>query len=468
MSEVAALEEDAKVILESMVPWELVAEFWTLSEALTARLVSTAWLEAIENLSPTICARVLSEKLQRNNIFLFHDTSRWKDAGNDDWRVTETLFPTTTTTTTSTMTTSVSNFSSILHCFRVCKYFPNEVVVAFNGKYGRHLLPTHLNDQSGSDAILYEKCYGSECTTCRFRIPLASTRSVADEDLTDRRRSNTRRRRIDDESSDDGGGDDLDDDHQSSHIMDIDSHFTIEDEKDRRLDLKQYYHSCVPNLPPGLTCPVCRCSDERTLLLSEFSYPSVPGGEARHPCHMRLTFTPDDDDVDDETGLDEDGAVQQQLRKRKRGENNINIKDPFPPPMYQDMGIPIETRPLLFKQDAKHVLSLHCVKCQRFGMLAPAAPCMHSQFPCQKRGVLEMIGPTLRRTYPTKLGGCFVRTTCSAADCYKPTLCQECARLTFHRTFERNDAVRWTSHCIRCRTTFCADHAWQSTCCCHI
>lgn len=95
--------------------------------------------------------------------------------------------------------------------------------------------------------------------------------------------------------------------------------------------------------------------------------------------------------------------------------------------------------------------SLHCTYCERFMVVQPIALCYDPRFEClQHRQAL-------------------VSRRCSFPNCNRATLCNECAGRIRHPPRRDGEAtIAHQSHCAKCGTYFCREHAWQSTCCCHL
>jgi len=311
----------------------------------------------------------------------------------------------------------------LLRFMRVLKYLPKCVAVCYNGKYGRHCqvvdvtttyrrhrIPTRDSPYFTTYALAepLPRCRRGKkngCPTCQMRIPSVEntasgssggigTDDDGDDDVREENASDDDDELEHNAAEDENGGDDGEEEASRTSDLEvgpnIDDYFRIElAGGERRLVLDTYYASCVPNLPSHLVCPRCRVRDRRTLLLSEFSYRSEPGTDRADPRVAPLTFTPaellEDDDLDSEADdNEEDGAEIEhggspaRCRKRKR-EAASSPSEPFPPRQYFDAFIPREEDPAEPEEfippppsDCKWAVSIHCVSCRDFGVIAPA------------------------------------------------------------------------------------------------
>lgn len=354
-------------------------------------------------------------------------------------------------------------FRSIFHILRQC--LPMEVAVAFNAKYGRHCIPLKWNTETNqAEPQLYDACCKKKCRTCKFPIPADVTVDAK-----------------------------------------IHSLIQIQNKNGKPLDLKHFYNKCIPNLPSNLTCPSCRCTDKRTLVLSTYSYPSSAGGR-----NTLLTFTPrdvddessdessSDTDNDDDDEQEDDYAVEPQRKKQRLDkEQNDDAASSFAfPPVYEDLALPTKWEPLERTPDAKHVIAIHCVSCQKFGMVAPAGPCCNDNFPCHERTRQVTIAARA-----ATIGGVFMRRKCSNEACLHAVSCEACSRAVEHPMFDRdiveasesgeasddndngNEAddddagdsatdgnamiVNHKTRCQTCNLRYCNECAWLSTICHH-
>jgi len=210
--------------------------------------------------------------------------------------------------------------------------------------------------------------------------------------------------------------------------------------------------------------------------------------------------------------------VPTQVKNDNIGEDNNTNNSMYPPLSFQDLAIPIDGDPIANNADdnddsgddtagtlrpplqqppplhpkprVKHVMSIHCIQCQQFAMIAPAGLCWSSRFSCLTRSKSfptprPQIQPTLcsskRRallanqeaasktvngdddgekkeqgfattsattsataagtktadaaTTTTRMGGMLVRTSCSEANCHRPVFCHECSHATQHANY---------------------------------
>ena len=262
------------------------------------------------------------------------------------------------------------------------------------------------------------------------------------------------------------------------------------------------------NLPPDVTCPMCRVTDRRTLILASGSYQSDSG--ARTPTQHLSTFTPildvqeeeeeeavgalvrsdpeedhpssDEDDSDDppapeartasrvERKQQQESLPQRDLKRRRTDVVKEDSSLSFPP-RYNDPGIPMRQRPIPYDADGKHFLSIHCSHCEQFAILTPVTTCWNANFPC------HLVGSQIPNDkYGTIVGGMLVRSQCSASDCTQATLCRACQSTHLHLPYGSNanddtiseqEKVTLSSHCPTCQESYCTDHAWHSTVCHH-
>jgi hypothetical protein len=462
----SSLDEDISAVL----PWGVIAEYCSFGQVLQTRLVCRPWCEAIgEGLSLSFCVRHLSRCLTERNVYLLSDldsnsnnnnNNGWKDSATQSNHATLTTVLQQKQQSTTGPTDSDSTFlDQLLRVFRVAQHLPQQVAVAFNGKYGRHCLPLAWDAELQTSGIQsYPSCCRrkQKCPTCRLKL----TRLIQDQTTAAA---------------------------QGSTSISIDDHLELRNKRGP-IDLRCYAPKCIPNLPPDLTCPLCRTTDQRTLVLSEFSYKSEPGAATDRPSHVFLTWTPqmeedNDNDDDDDDGSsrsgDDDGHRQEAgtgtgrvspaHKRQKTGpsSNTTTTARPHPfPPMYDEMAIPVRNEPIRLKSDCKHAISLHCSKCRNFGIFAPAGVCWNRGFVCHERGRHLEEDP-----HGTLLGGVLVRTKCSLPDCHRPVSCLHCAHHPWHRRYEQfygtTLPIRHTSHCNECEQTYCDEHASVSTVCRH-
>lgn len=401
-------------ILVSLLPWGFISEFLTLSEILVTRQVSHVVADAVHDVSPQKCGALLEEALRMRNIHLLPYRS-WDRATQDRSTVTDMLI--------RDVDEHTASLDGMLRCFRVLKYLPKQVAVAFSGKYGRHCVPMEWDPiAEQTQPRLHDACSRRRCGTCRLRIPVCDDSQV-----------------------------------------EINAHIQIENKHGERMDMTRFYNTCVPNLPPDLICPSCRRNDERTLVLSTVSYRSGASASGR----MLLTYTPHPKDDDTEEDSDSDGQ-QEETPKRKKQKMKKPASFAFPY-MHEDVALPTRWEPLNRADDVKHGIAIHCMSCEQFGVVAPADPCMDIRFPCHDRKRNVMVGK-----YVSTVGGIFVRTKCSNQDCNHPVSCEACSRHVTHPAYERETHSRpeaayvYKNRCQSCDLTYCSACSWLATICHHL
>jgi hypothetical protein len=414
-----------------------------------------------------------------------------------------------------------------------------------------------------SQPRLFQECTRDNCPTCHIRLPtIRATNQKEDEHEPEQKMAaistpTSRRAQGQEESllsSPQGQEDGVEHPQHAAEettLLDYDIHDSIQivsgEAEGRFLDLKQYTNQCIPNLPSDLMCPVCRCTSQRTLLLSEFSYrgdPATSGPDELSPLGYRsctvLTLTPAAastpcaDAPQDEAKAKPatvDRGEDVACKKRPRiepleevfGDKTSSLASSlFPPRPYQDLAIPIQNDanettdaavvPLQPKPYIKHGISIHCVQCQKFAVLAPAGLCWSSRFPCLTRfkkldNQFAATKDKQQRQQAYHVGGMLVRTACSEPNCVRPVFCHDCSHATFHAPypFENNRAttsaaaaaapsrqqeaqgnndpvqqhttptpmrgrmiqLQHSSRCDSCKLDYCPAHAWLSTVCHH-
>lgn len=422
--------------LRNEISWEWVAEFLTLQDMLSSRVVCKEWNQSLEEtLSPRQCGIWLSRRLLRDNLYLTDKLGLWKDASNESIEMMARVL------TLNESVNVVSPLKTLIGILRVVKFFPNQAAVAFSAPYGRHCIPLHWDDNI--ETVLpteYEACHRGEqvCAACRLvnRIP---------------RRTNFRGEPTDDC---------IDDfyDILRGDTAAADGANTVDPFE--YVELKKYYPSCAPNLPPDLICPVCRVSTERTLQLTEVSYASTEESSTWNT--VKLSFTPVRDNENTNANVAQT-TITRQRRNNGSWRDQLYAADSFPPAPYRDVNIPIDYSPPRFA-NAKHCLAIHCDHCHQFGILAPVAVCGQGQFRCEDRLRYVDFGKERSLT-----GAIFVRQQCSHRFCNRPTLCHRCCRTNVHRNDDTTNGLTTTmqSHCETCQITFCTEYHWQSTCCHH-
>jgi hypothetical protein len=417
--------------LGNEISWEWVAEFLTLQDMLSSRAVCKEWKQSLEEtLSPRQCGIWLSRRLLRENLYLTDNLGLWKDASNESIEMMARVL--------THDNNSILPVRALIDTLRVVKVFPSQAAVAFSAPYGRHCIPLHWDDNIETVVPTeYEACHrGGEqaCAACRLvnRIP---------------RRTNCHNEPTDDCI------DDFYDILRGGTAAGATSNEYVE--------LKKYYPSCTPNLPPDLTCPVCRVSAERTLQLTEVSYASTEESSSWNT--VKLSLTPVRDNTDTNANAN---ATQARITRQRRNDSwrdQLYAANAFPPAPYRDVNIPIDHPPQR-AANAKHCLAIHCDHCRQFGILAPVAVCGQGQFRCEDRLRYLNFGTDRSLT-----GSVFVRQLCSHPNCDRPTFCHRCCRTNVHRNDDTTNGLTTTmqSHCDTCQITFCTEHHWQSTCCHH-
>jgi hypothetical protein len=131
---------------------------------------------------------------------------------------------------------------------------------------------------------------------------------------------------------------------------------------------------------------MCRETEFRTLVLSEFTYQTTPGTERTHrrnETSFPLTFTPkmsdestaNDSASDSEESDDEANSSANSPSPRKKRRLSPMDDSTFPPPRYRNFDYfpDIYDRPQLCPYtDLKLAMSIHCEHCRQFGLFAPA------------------------------------------------------------------------------------------------
>jgi hypothetical protein len=411
--------------LASLLPWGIIAESLDLHELLQTRLTCHSWCEALaEHVSPSTCSRYLARLLEQRNLYVIPDVLEW------------------TTVTTRESEAIVQMFAtegaldSLLRMIKVMKYLPKQAAVAFNGKRGRHLLPLQWDEEKKvSNFVSHEPCQRKSCVTCKFRIPSKT---------------------IDTPSSTSTGA--------VGRRNDMDDYLEFRNKKGP-IDLHSYHTTCVPNLPRDLHCPMCRTTDQRTLVLSEVAYRS-DSRPVNRPDEVLLTWTPHEEQTAPgySSSDDDDGFVVVRLdepspKRRKTEEDQVLF-----PPLYDDLAIPQTTQPIHLRSDCKHAISIHCSHCGEFGVIGPAAVCWHERFPCHERA------RNLSDKYQTVTGGVLVRSKCSSTTssaasphegCQRSTLCESCTRGSMIHSAYLEDTLstfQFSGICHHCHEVFCKRH----------
>ena len=452
---------------QEQLPWEVITSCLTLNDTLSLRLTNPTICHIVSQAtSPTTCAHWLALLLANQSSFICTDLEHWKTSTT---ATADRLRPVFVVEHDENSNDSSFPLDRLLKVSRILKCLPQQAAVAYNGKYGRHILPM---DGTIPQVKVFSKCQRLNCPTCKFKIPLLrEERNVRTEDTS------------------------------SSRIfpLQLEDCCEILNKDGVPLDLHSYVPKCIPNLPPDVTCPMCRVTERRTLILSSGSYQSE--SSARTPTQHLATFTPkldveaadgalersdteedrpssDEEDIDDPPAqeartasrrIGRQGSIAQRDSKRRRTDTLLTDTVSFPP-RYNDPGIPMRQRPIPYDADGKHLLSIHCSHCEKFAILTPVTPCWNGQFPC------HFVGSQLPDKYGTIVGGMLVRSQCSASDCTQATLCRACQSTHLHLpygssanddTISEQEKVTLSSHCPTCQQSYCTDHAWHSTVCHH-
>lgn len=440
---------------DANLPWELIATFLTFPDVLAMRIVSRHVLTRLHaHTEPTTCAVWVSTALHQRNMWMaVAETSSTPDQGaiRDAHDVERILRE-----SLGRPNDSMDALDLTLRLCRVLQNVPREMAVLYKKKYGRHCRPinaeeckrigremkedrasdddddddstdlsiTQLLEEDTSPSphcpsgdILWKQfppCHrGKEkCPSCQFRIPF-----LDEDNFTGL-------------------------DHREP--PGIDSFFAIEDRSrapgNRSLDLGQHYPTCVPNMPSTLSCPMCRVTSRRTLVLSEVVYQTEPGTEKSTPCRSPLTYTPKYPQggfsiPDDEYTSEEDRTS---IRQRQRIDSSSRVyttDDLFPPTMYHEMMIPLLSVGHEHKYDAKYAISLYCDYCH-FGVLTPSSICGKVALGryCQFQHLYKSTDT---------VGGVMIRNACAVPNCNLPVLCTLC------RTYERPQCGDVPPVCVR-------------------
>lgn len=372
------------------LPWGRIVSFLKLRDMLSVRLVSNTVAGSIhDEVLPDDCTRWLGEALRDRSLFMIPGRvdKNWKEATNSE---------------SESIIMLLSNqdqapLDSLLRCLRVCKYIPKEAAVGFSGKYGRHLMPLTVEAQVN----FYEPCRRGKkhCPSCRLKIP-----------------RKPRRRRY----ADDDNGSDEEEDGSPRRLDEV---LQIAVNAREVLDLDRHYVKCVPNLPRDLTCPLCRVSDQRTLLLTEMTYKT--GEEtAQGALRNMLTYTPCFEPPDKKTRLEETARN-------------------FPPLHQPAFYIPGQESALLPYSEYKHAIAIHCAACQNFGILGPAGLCFGPRQIGDGCGGKLALGDACGST----VGAMLCRRKCRLPSCIHALACgscrQECDPECCPGCYNHEQALQW-------------------------
>eukprot|EP00978_Attheya_sp_CCMP212_P000152 scaffold286_cov52-Attheya_sp.AAC.2 len=378
--------------LMQALPWEVVMEFLTLNEILSARCVAHHLAGGAESLSPQHCAHLLSETLMKRNIYALNSWKRdggmifsWAERLLRRAQASQTTVPLSSTAAATESSLHTSDwFDQMLHVYRVLKHLPNEFLIGFNHKHGRHCLPLSKPNMVGPSIVQYPPCQRSNCATCDFQIPNL--------EVVGHHVRQTQEDYVHDSSAEHASDEDGSYKFLGRDINDI---LQVPGKDGALLDMTRFYNTCVPNLPSNLRCPYCR-SSERTLVLSETSYLSESMQIKRE--NVLLTFTPRYQEcqaVDDESIAD------------------------FAP-LYND--VVMHERYHCLVPDAKEAVSIHCVGCNQFGVLSPAEPC----FVPNHAECFVDVSDTHAGSSRSVRKKVFVRSQCTTPDCLYPVKCSGC------------------------------------------
>ena len=313
---------------DRQIPWDLIVPYLYLFEFLEFRLVSKEINDYLATrLSKEDCVRWMAQELRIRDIFAFWHQDDWQDASSDDEHYLIRCFP-----------EEVNPWDFLVRFLKVMTHMPEQVLVRFNARYGRHCVPI-LKDRKLSSI---PRCTRRACTTCALRIPSYPARP------------------------DDAAEEDDDDSVLSAY--DIDERFVIRRRgTNTYLDLKRYYPKCVPNMDPTLCCPVCQVNDRRTLILGEIVYQTCGASD---PLLERWEIAPWD--WSDYSGFDF-------LREF------TPAQDDHPFEHFRQLFIPGAGQTVDdFDHESRSAITLYCDACKKFGLIAPACQCLgeDSRRPC--------------------------------------------------------------------------------------
>jgi hypothetical protein len=422
----------------NLLRWSIISEYCTFQESLSLRLVCRSWSSSLgEALSFAMCSNFLSNYLRQENMFVVAlDLEEWKGPlATTRENVTKLLKKSASTTTA---------FENLLRVMKIMQQFPEQVAVAFSPSYGRHCIPIDWDAGKRNSVLKYHApCQRESCPSCQLPIPNKDKGSSA----------NT-----------------------SESESEIDNHLELRNSVGP-LDLTCYVPKCIPNLPSDLCCPVCRTTNERTLVLSDCSYRSTSVASSQDrvsltwaPCREQDHFESNTRSADVENPNNDKATSRREKEeqpspKRQKSDSAAIVRqDRTFPPRYDDMAVPTRNEPLLSKPDSRHALSMHCSKCHSFAIISPAAPCWNNEYCCHERGRHLEDG--------TILGGVFNRATCCIDECFLPVPCHYCSHSNFHDSYVGEDGesqrlLRRAAACDACCKTYCAEHSWIATACHH-
>jgi hypothetical protein len=382
--------------LLATVPWDVASSYLVLHDVLSLRLASSQMAMFLsDSAGYDQCSEWLHGELMRRNVYVFNDVHNWRHArrapsavvkrggrqGQDDddddedsnycllsWLVRSSSSSNNAMTTNATGERRCAHlhspFSLLLRCLRVIQHLPQQLTVAYSGKYGRHcwgLAP------GGSSVVRHADCHRKTegrggCATCRTRIetvPMATAQEAA-ADFPNAPNNLT----IDQTLCIPVGAP-----KHSSHKGSPSSP-SENDAPKRRVRLDRYHNKCIPNVPSDLVCPCCLVSDRRTLVLTEMSYRTEPGTERISPSNRSLTFTPAAAAAPGEEDAQGDKKKRRRLDEGyETGSESAPPGDPFPPMYRESFFYNHFEEPAM---DVKHAISLHCAGCGTFGVLSPA------------------------------------------------------------------------------------------------
>lgn len=407
------------------LPWGAIIEFCTIKDVLDARLVCREWLQGIEQeAAADWCAKVFSESLQKQNAFLFHAPGSTLDYA---WRkgATQVDVSSLIDPVGAIQPSGHGCLDRLFKVMRVMKCLPESAVVAFSSKDGRHCLPICWDPGTNETSFpAFPACQRVNCRTCSLKPPAKTP---------------------------------------DSSTSQLERHLNLHNEEGE-IDLTAYTPRCIQNLPADLVCPKCMAVDQRTLVLSEFTYKAPHACRSDKPSHTPLTWTPDLDEEEEVFNEAQDSLVPHGHKRKRRTDFSDPSQPPSFPPKYAEMALPDRSTPLQLPTDCKHCISIYCVACKEFAIWSPAAVCWNSDFVCRERG-RQLCSPE----GDTFIGGVLVRKKCSLPDCRKAVSCPYCAHQVWHTPYvqSRGERIRRASHCDVCRETYCGEHSWVSTVCHH-
>ena len=155
---------------QEQLPWEVITSFLTLDDTLSLRLTNPTICHTLsEATSPTTCANWLALLLTKETSFMCTDLEHWKTSTT---ATADRLRPVFVVDENENENDSSFPLDRLLKFSRILKCLPQQAAVAYNGKYGRHILPFHHKDGTFQ---VFSKCQRPNCPTCTFKIPPLQT-----------------------------------------------------------------------------------------------------------------------------------------------------------------------------------------------------------------------------------------------------------------------------------------------------